>query len=250
MVLRLIVPVVLLMALLSACTPTQGASPQQEAKSHYLLGISALAENNPTMALQEFLLAEKADSDDADIQAGLARAYLGKRAYDLAEKHFKKAIDLSDGAPQYYNNLGALYLTMERFDDAIIVFRKAAENLLFATPEVAWTGIGVAYFQKLDYAAAEKNYKKALDLNAGYFQAYYRLGELYYNQDRQAEALNAFAKTVELAPRFVLGQYWLGLTAMKAKDPVRARRAFQETIKLAPDSEQARLARNYLKILQ
>jgi len=246
----LIFPVFLLLTFLSACTPTQSNPPRQEAKSHYLLGISALAENNPTMALQELLLAEKADSRDADIQAGLARAYLGKRAYDLAEKHFKNAIDLSDGAPQYYNNLGALYLTMERFDDAIGAFRKAAENLLFATPEMAWAGIGFAYFQKQDYAAAEKYYKKAIDLNAGYSQAYYRLGELYYNQDRQAEALNAFAKSVELSPRFALGQYWLGLTAMKSHDPERARRAFQETIKLAPDSEQARLARNYLKILQ
>jgi cytochrome c-type biogenesis protein CcmH/NrfG len=54
---------------------------------------------------------------------------------------------------------------------------------------------------------------------------------------------------VELNPRFVEGHYWLGLAAMKTRDNNRARRAFQETIKLAPDSEQARLARNYLKTL-
>jgi TolA-binding protein len=53
-----------------------------------------------------------------------------------------------------------------------------------------------------------------------------------------------------MAPRTADGHYWLGLASMKTRDNVTARRAFQETIKLAPDSEQARLSRNYLKVLQ
>ena len=244
---RLILPAVCL--LLAGCVTTTSGPPRQEARAHYLLGASALGENNPTMALQEFLAAEKAAPRDAEIQDGLAQAYLQKRAYDLAEKHYRKAIDLSHGAPQYYNNLGALYLTMGRYDDAIPVFRKAAENLLFATPEVAWTGIGLAYFQKHDYVAAERYYRKARELNPRYTQALFRLGELYYGQDRPVEAVEALSRAVELNPRFVEGHYWLGLAAMKARDNNRARRAFQETIKLAPDSEQARLARNYLLIL-
>lgn len=234
----------------AACTTTSSGPPRQEARSHYLLGASALAENNPTLALQEFLLAEKADSRSADIQAGLARAYLGKRAYDLAEKHFKKAIALSDGDPQYYNNLGALYLTMERFDDAIPAFRNAAENLLFANPEMAWTGIGLAYFKKHDYPAAESYYNKARELNPRYAQAHFRLGELYYGQDRPVEAVAAFSRAVELAPRMADAHYWLGMAALKVQDSALARRSFQETVKLAPESEQARLSRNYLKLLK
>jgi cytochrome c-type biogenesis protein CcmH/NrfG len=86
-------------------------------------------------------------------------------------------------------------------------------------------------------------------LNPRYTQTLFRLGELYYGQDRPVEAVEALSRAVELNPRFVEGHYWLGLAAMKARDNGRARRAFQETIKLAPDSEQARLARNYLLIL-
>jgi type IV pilus biogenesis/stability protein PilW len=248
---RLTLPALFLWVLLSACTTGQGGlSREDDARAHHLLGAAALAENNPTRALQEFLLAEKIDSSDPDIQAALAQAYWQKGAYELAEKHFKIAIELSDGAPKYYNNLGALYLAMERNDDAIAAFRKAAENLLFATPEVAWTGVGYAYFQKHDYAAAERYYKKARELNPRYTQTLFRLGELYYGQDRPVEAVEAFSRVVEMTPRMAEGHYWLGLASMKIRDNVRARRAFQETIKLAPDSEQARLSRNYLKILQ
>jgi TolA-binding protein len=46
------------------------------------------------------------------------------------------------------------------------------------------------------------------------------------------------------------GYYWLGLAAMKTQDNVRARKAFEEVIRLAPDSEQARLSKNHLKVLQ
>jgi Tfp pilus assembly protein PilF len=250
MVLRQIPLIFCLMALLGACTSGQNGPPRNAARSHYLMGASALAENNPTEALKEFLLAEEADSHDAEIQSGLAQAYMQKKAFALAEKHFLKAIDISDGAPQYYNNLGALYLTIERYDDAIKAFRKTAENLLFATPEAAWTGVGLAYFKKHDYSAAEQYYFKARDLNPRYAQVHYRFGELYYNQDRPVEAANAFGRAVELAPRMVEGHYWLGQASMKMRDNARARIAFQETIKLAPESEQARLARSYLKMLQ
>jgi tetratricopeptide (TPR) repeat protein len=239
----------LLLLLLAACASSPAGQPRHDAKTHYLLGATALAENNPTLALQEFLLAEQVDRRDADIQAGLAQAYMEKRAYELAEKHLLKAISLSKGAPQHYQNLGALYLSMERYDDAIVVFRKVAANLLFATPEVAWAGIGFAHFRQQDYAAAEQAYRKALELNSRYAQAMYRLGELYYAQDRTVEAAEAFARATEINPRSVDANYWLGLTAMKVGDTPRARQAFTDTIRLAPDSEQARLARGYLKTL-
>ncbi len=81
MLLRPLVLMLFLPLSLIACAPAGGRTPVQDAKSHYLLGASALSENNPTQALQEFLLAEKADSRDPEIQAGLAQAYLQKRAY-------------------------------------------------------------------------------------------------------------------------------------------------------------------------
>lgn len=249
MTLRLACLLSSLVLLLAACTSTPSGQPRHDARTHYLLGSSALAENNPTVALQEFLQAEKADRRDSDIQAGLAQAYMQKRAYDLAEKHLLRAIDLSNGAPQHYQNLGALYLSMERYADAITAFRKVATNLLFATPEVAWAGIGFAHFQQQDYAAAEQAYRKALELNSRYAEAMYRLGELYYTRDRTVEAVEAFGRATEMNPRSANANYWLGLTAMKVGDNSRARQAFAETIRLAPDSEQARLARGYLKTL-
>ena len=241
---------IFLIVSLSACVPYEESRPSsQQAKYHYMMGVAALDENNPTDALKQFLLAEEADDRDPKIQSGLAQSYWLKQAHDLAEKHFKLAIKFSDGAPEYYQNLAALYLSMERYDDAITAFRSAADNLLFDRPELAWTGIGLANFHKQDYAAAERSYKKSIDINPRYYMAPFRLGELYYSQGRPVEALDMFNRTVELAPRFPDGYYWQGLVYMKIKDAEKAKLSFREVVRLAPTSETARLASNYLKII-
>jgi Tfp pilus assembly protein PilF len=248
---RLFLTFLMFLALsLAACVPYEESKPaSQQAKYHYLMGVAALDEQNPTDALKEFLLAEEFDDRDPKIQSTLAQAYWLKQAHDLAEQHFKAAIKLSDDDPEYYQNLAALYLSMERYDDSIIAFRTAADNLLFDRPELAWAGIGLANFQKQDYAAAERAYKKSIALNSHYYMAPFRLGEVYYSQGRPVEALDMFTLTVELAPRFPDGHYWQGLVYMKIKDAEKAKGSFREVVRLAPKSEIARLASNYLKII-
>lgn len=235
---------------LAACVPYEETKPAKEnAQYHYMMGVSALDEQNPTEALKEFLMAEESDKNDPQIQSGLAQAYWLKQAYSLAEVHFKNAIALSKDDPKYYHNLAALYLSMERYDDAISAFQTAAENLLFDRSELAWTGIGLANFHKQDYPAAERSYRKAMALNPRYYLAPFHLGELYYNQDRPVEALDMFTLTIELAPGFPNGHYWQGLVYMKIKETDKAKQSFLEVLRLAPQSETGRLAKDYLKII-
>lgn len=239
-------------ALLSSCASTERStsSSQKDADYHYLMGSSYLKEGESTMALQEFLQAEKLDGDRPQIHAGLAQAYMSKQAFALAEQHYLKALELSGGAPEYHNNLGALYLSMGRNEDAVTAFQSAADNLFFSMPEVAWTGLGFAHFKMNDFAAAESAYRRAIELNPRYVQAFFRLGELLYVQDRPLEAVEAFEQTLKTAPGFIVGHYYLGLAHMKARDTDQARLAFREVIRLAPGSEQAEMAISHLKVLR
>ncbi len=239
-----------LVVIMPACVPVEKTrTDSANAEYHYMMGVSALNEQNPTEALKELLQAEKFNDRDPEIQNALAQAYWVKQAHDLAEERFKRAITLSKDDPKYYNNLAALYLSMERYDDAISAFQTAADNLLFDRPEMAWTGIGLANFQKQDYPAAQRAYQKAMAINPQYYMAPFHLGELYFNQDRPVEALEMFTRTVALAPDFPDGYYWQGLVYMKTKEPAKAKQAFLEVIRLAPKSENARLSVNYLKII-
>ena len=236
---------------LSACAPVEKtSSPGKDANYHFLMGSSYLKEGQPTMALQEFIVAEKLDQKNIDIQSSLAQTYMIKGAFDLAETHYLKALDLSNGDPQYHNNLGALYLSMGRYQQAADAFRKAAENLLFNNAEVAWTGLGLATYNLGDSAAAESYYQRAIYLNANYFQPYYQLGLLHFTEGRSAEAATAFEKVVKLRPNFVDGHFRLALAYAKEKQLEKARASFQEVLRLDPNSEQGQHATNYLNILQ
>ena len=58
-----------------------------------------------------------------------------------------------------------------------------------------------------------------------------------------------FTRTVELAPGYTDAYYWQGLLHMKLKDADKARTSFREVIRLDPQSDSARLATKYLKII-
>ncbi len=243
----------LLLGAMFLCLLVACSSPKKQtdaAEVHYILGISYLKEQDPTRALKQFLLAAEKNPRRADIQGALAQSYHLKKAYEDAERHYLRAIDLSNNDPQYQNNLAALYLDMKRWDDAIAYFRKAASNLLFNDSEVAFTGVGFAYFQKGEFLDAVIAYKEALARNPRFAQAHFRLGEAYYALEKTHLAIDAFRQALSQAPNFSLAHYKLGLSYMKERQTEKARASFEKVVDLDPDSEWAGLSRDYLQLLK
>lgn len=239
-----------LMALFLTSGCSLPSKRKRDADVHYTLGLSYLREKDATRALKEFMLAEEYDSGNAAIQNALGQTYQMKRAFSESEAHYLRALRLGDQAPEYQNNLAALYLDMERWDDAIRYFRKAADNLLFATPEVAFTGMGYAYYQKREYLAAASSYGEALKHNPRYAPAHLRLGEAYYALDKVEKAISAYEQALEYAPDFALAHFDLGLAYSRSKQPAKAVASFKEVQRLAPDTELARAAGEYIKTLR
>ena len=58
-----------------------------------------------------------------------------------------------------------------------------------------------------------------------------------------------FLKMVKLAPGYTDAHYWQGLLYMKLKEADNARKSFREVLRLDPQSDSARLATKYLKII-
>lgn len=215
-----------------------------------MYGLSYLRQQQNTQALNEFMLAVAEDPERADFHNALAQAYQSKKAYFDAEKHYLNALSLSSNAPDYQNNLAALYLDMRRWDDAISYFRQASSNLLFGNPEIALTGMGVAYFQKGSYLDAIGVYTEALNQNDRYPVAHMRLGEAYYALDKWELAIKSFGRAIELVPNYTEAYYKLGLAYMKVHQQDAARTAFSEVVRLAPISETAKLAKGYMELLK
>lgn len=223
-----------------------------DGKVHYTLGLSYLREPNYSLALKEFLLAAEANPDDPNIYLSLGQTYQLMRAYDEAEKSYKKALRLSDAsfAPICQNNLGALYLDMKRWDDAIFYFSKAEKNLLFQNQDIANAGIGYAHFNKGDFLTAIGFYRKSLESNPNYATAHMRLAEAYEAFGKTDLAMNEYQQVVKMAPDNAVVQFQYGLISAKLGKKSQAVQAFREVIRIAPNSEEARLALDNIKLLQ
>lgn len=82
-------------------------------------------------------------------------------------------------------------------DEAIAGFTKAVEGN--PTCFACYYNIGYNYAQKKDYASAETNYKKAIEMKADYVDAYAGLASIYNAQRKFDEAAAASAKATEFA---------------------------------------------------
>lgn len=222
---------------------------KQMAQGHLSMGLNHLGDK-PSMALKEFLKADSLDPNNPDILAALAKVYEIKKAYGLAEETLKKALVVKPNEPNFHNNLGALYIRLERWDDAIASFDKAASNLLFDRPELAYTGMGFAYQKKENYVEAKENYQTALEFNPSFPQAWLYLGETAFALGETEGAVDHYQKAIGLAPNFTLAHYRLGLAYLKLRKTKEAIASFEETVRLAPGSTAAREATNYLSILR
>ncbi len=246
--LRLMVYLVLFAGLFGcANTGLKEQKRLQQADVHYKLGASHLQANNPTSALKEFLIAVDNDPENAAIQVALAQAYQLKKAYPEAERHYLRALALSDNDPRYQNNLASLYLDMGEWDKAIDYFDKASSDLLFLRPYIALAGKGYAYLKKQDYQAALQHLDEALAVAPRYAQAYYLQSEVYLAMGQNENARIALENAIETAPGYLQAIYELGVLMYKENQNADAVEKFEQVVELSPGSNWGRKSAQMLR---
>jgi len=232
--------------------PIQQHLEEQKKKSeyHYKVGASQIQAGNPTQALKELLEAVKGDPRNPEINAALARAYQMKKAYELSEEHYKKALEYSDNDPRYQNNLASLYLETKNWDAAIKYFDEAAANLLFADSYIAFAGKGYAYYHKGEYQAAVEQYEEANSVAPKYARAYFLKSEALMELGRTAEARQALEKAVEIVPGYLEANYQLAVMLMKDGLIEAATVRLEKVVEVAPTSEWGIKAAELLRALK
>jgi tetratricopeptide (TPR) repeat protein len=146
--------------------------------------------------------------------------------------------------------MGATYLELGKWDEAIREFDLVLKDILYLTPFYVLNNLGYAYYKKGDRQRAIENYKKALSMKPDFGLAYYNLGLAYKDNKQTEQAIEAMRSSVTYAPSFLNAQFQLGLLSFNAGKYAEAKKAFQEVVRLAPQSENGRLAQQYLDFLK
>lgn len=244
--------VVLLLAaglfLFPGCGPDPGAV--QRAGAHYGMGYNFLQQGDPTSALRELLEAEKLNPEDPSIQHVLGMALNAKGQYLDALRHYRRALALDPKYTEVHNAMGATYLEMGKWNEAILEFDIVLKDLLYMTPFYVLNNVGWAYYKKGDLAKAIENYKSALNMKPDFGLALYNLGLAYRDSKQTEQAIAAFSQVTVLVPTFLDAHFQLGQLYFNAGRDKDAQKSFGEVVRLAPQSENARMARQYLDLLK
>jgi len=132
---------------------------------------------------------------------------------------------------------------------AIAIYQKVLEM----DPEHAAANInlGTLYYNRQDYALAEKHYRIAIGIDPRYALAYFDLGNVLDETGRVSEAIQAYKTALQLAPTYGDAHYNLALAYEKVKEPRKALTHWRAYVKLDTSGPWAVHARNQVKrILQ
>ncbi|MCU0324110.1 MAG: tetratricopeptide repeat protein [Spirosomaceae bacterium] len=116
--------------------------------------------------------------------------------FELAIEYFTKCIELDKNDAAAYNNRGAIYRKLKRYQEAIADYTKAIkldENYAFA-----FNNRGICYYELKRYQEAIADYTKAIKLDENYAFAYSNRGICYHKLKRYPEAIADFTKAIKL----------------------------------------------------
>jgi type IV pilus assembly protein PilF len=240
-----------LVSLSCAGTAELKATDQREGEIHMKLGSNYLSKGNVELALFELTKASRLIPKEPDVHFALGTVHLLREEPELAMEEFQKTIDLNKKHANAYNNLGYAYLKLGRWDEAIESCLKALDEVIYDTPERAMTIIGWAYYKKGESARALEMLKRALNIKDNQPDTENRIATIYLDEGRFDKAKIILQDLAKRLPKFASARLNLGIVYYKEKDFVAARREFNAVVDLVNrESEEARLARGYLDLIE
>jgi len=189
-----------------------------------------------TAALRNLLDAYKTLPDDPFLNNSLGLVYLAKYRPDLAETHFKKALNLKPDYTQAKNNLGVTYLKQKKWDLAIHCFKEISGNLLYATPETPLANLGWAYFHQKMYKTAKTYFKKSLEFRPDFLIAVHGLASIYIETGYYPRAINFLHRELEKNPGAAILHADLAKVYDALKDFKKAKKSWEVVLKLVPET--------------
>jgi serine/threonine protein kinase/TolB-like protein/Tfp pilus assembly protein PilF len=166
-----------------------------------------------------------------------------KEALNNAIKHFRQAIDVDPDYALAYAGLADAYYALSSnhlpANEAMPKARAAAEQALQIddTLAEAHASLGlVKAFYEWDWAGAESEYRRAIELNPGYASAHHWYGWYLALMGRLNEAIREVKQASELDPLSLEINTDLGLSFFFARQYERAIEQFEKALEMDPNS--------------
>ena len=129
--------------------------------------------------------------------------------------------------------------------EAIATYMKVLD--LEPNHPAAHINLGTLYYNRQDYAQAERHYRSAIEIDPRYALAHFDLGNVLDETGRVQEAIQTYKTALQLAPTYADAHYNLALAYEKIREPRKAIRHWRAYVKLDTASPWAIHARNQVQ---
>ena len=226
---------------------------ETRSRAHYDLGVDHLTKGQTALALREFLSSLEYSPDDPWIHLGLGECYRRKSIYDKAEFHLLRAIEMKSHFQTAQLNLSALYIHMERYEEAAEWSEKLIEDPTYPAPWRAYNNLGWAMLRSGQVEEGRQALETALEYDDGFWPAHLNLGILESEAGRKREAIGHFEKVLErnsgpfaqAEARYRMGEVFV---ALGNRD--RALEHFTKAADSPAGGQWGKKSQDYLKLLQ
>jgi len=209
-----------------------------EAYQYYLRGRDYLRQpaEEVTLASAVELFGRAIDLDRrfAQAYAGLCDAQLGSyefaritESFEMAEIACHRALTLDDSLWEVHVALGNLYRTNGQPDSAILELKTAIEVQPNAVS--SYLALAETYAGQNRLELAESTFRRAEEVEGGYWGVHRAFGNFLYDQSRFNEAIERHIKVTELVPDSGIGYDNLGNSYLQIGEFDKAETAFNSS---------------------
>lgn len=210
-----------------------GKRSPHNALVHYNIGLLHQDKGRYDLAEREYRTALEITPDYAGVYNNLGILYQLKGDYGLAEMQFKKALQYRPDLAEAMDNLGSVYYRQNLPDQALEQFEKAIRT----NPRLAsaHNNLGSHFFLSGKLPEAEREFSEAVRLRPGWAEARANLASAYYRSGLYLRAEQEYLKAIELdggnqAANYNLAAMYLGQGAVE-----KAQNILQAVLKIRPE---------------
>ncbi|HKE58530.1 MAG TPA: tetratricopeptide repeat protein [Pyrinomonadaceae bacterium] len=164
-------------------------------------------------------------------------AYLQLNDTANARKDFEASRDATPNNPEIYNNLALLSLNENKKDEAIGLFENALK--LDSTNFNALNGVLTLYTRTNEFDKAHARIDQALTANPNKAPLHYLKAQVYGFQHDGSGAERELRKAIELDPNYLAAYSALGALFINSKQEDRAIAEYKKILEISPDSASA-----------
>ncbi len=193
----------------------------------YNLGDIEYNNKNYDGAISYYKKAIDANNKYIDAYLKIATVFSVTKDFKGIINYINTLLEIEPQSPEAYAWLGYAYINLHEFDNALKNLNVAVSITSTAN---AYYNVGYAYQETGNMEEAEKNYRKALEIDQDYLGAAENLASLLINQKRNTETATLLEKYVSAGKTTLRMFYLLGQSYMNTNELNKAKDCFLKIV--------------------